>query len=96
MQARFTGDICTDADYLSTGICSEFNDGCLDKHPWNEAKLGPKADLMQELGHEQSSAAKRAFLHSVNMVADAGDMGMNCCVCEIMGQDFRRGLERPC
>jgi len=103
----FTGDICTDADYLSTGICSKFNDGCLDKHPWNEAKHGPKAELMQELGHEQSSAAKRAFLHSVNMVTevspvtvvsleDAGDLDMKCCVCEIMGQDFRRGLERPC
>jgi hypothetical protein len=92
----FTGDICTDADYLNTGICSKFNDGCLDKHPWNEAKHGPKAELMQELGHEQSSAAKRAFLHSVNMVAHAGDLDMKCCVCEIMGQDFRRGLERPC
>ena len=29
-----------------------------------------KADLMQKLGHKQSSAAKRAFLHSVNMVED--------------------------
>ena len=66
----FTGNICTDADYLSTGICSKFNDGCPDKHPWNEAKLGPKADLMQKLGHKQSSAAKRAFLHSVNMVTE--------------------------
>ena len=62
---------------------------------------------MQKLGHKQSSAAKRAFLHSVNMVTevspvtvvsleDAGDLDMKCCVCEIMGQDFRRGLERPC
>jgi hypothetical protein len=92
----FTGDICTDADYLSTGICSKFNDGCLDKHPWNAAKLGCKADVMQKLGHKQSTAAKRAFLHSMNMVAHAGDLDMNCCVCEIMGQDFRRGLERPC
>ena len=29
-------------------------------------------------------------------VAHAGDLDMKCCVCEIMEQDFRRGLERPC
>jgi hypothetical protein len=33
---------------------------------------------------------------TVVSLEDAGDLDMKCCVCEIMGQDFRRGLERPC
>ena len=85
MHDGFSGKICTDQDYLSTGICSKFNDGCVDKHPWNEAKHGLKADLMQKLGHKQQSAAKRAFLHSVNMVEEADldlDMALRMSVME--------------
>ena len=74
----FSNQICTDKDYLDTGICSKFNDGCVHKHPWNETKLGPKEDAMQKLGHMKSSQAKRAYLHSVNMVEEAVDISAIC------------------
>jgi hypothetical protein len=61
-----TGKICTDIEYLDKGICSQFKGTCKDKHLWNEATHGPKAcaTAIATMSH----AAKRAYLHYVNMV----------------------------
>jgi hypothetical protein len=63
-----SGTICTDAQYLETGICAQFNTNCPNKHPWNETKHGPKSELMEKL----KSSTKKAYLHSVNMVGQVG------------------------
>ena len=44
----------------------------------------------------QMSAQEAFAAFTVANVDEAGDMDMDCGVCENMGQDFRRGLERPC
>jgi len=78
----FSNQTCTDKEYLDTGICSKFNDGCVDKHPWNETKLGPKIDTIRKLGlvqgYKNSPAARRAYLYCVNMVEEAVDVSAVC------------------
>ena len=44
----------------------------------------------------QMSAPEAFAAFTMANVDEAGDVGMDCGVCGVMGQDFRRGLDRPC
>ena len=53
------------------------------------------ADVNRTLGCNcQHKVIFAAFI--VANIDKAGDMDMDCGVCENKWQDFRRGLERPC
>ena len=66
---KATGQICTDEEYLKTGICSKFNQGCPHKHPFNTSKHGDKEELIKNT----PQYAKKRFLNACNMVEPMDD-----------------------
>jgi hypothetical protein len=66
MHTGRTGNVCKDAEYVKSGLCSKFRD-CKSCHPWDVAKFGPLSALKFEgiSGQGTKEARKQAVQASV-------------------------------